>query len=397
MNPALDLLHPYPFEKLRTLFAGVSPPAHLAEIRLSIGEPRHPTPQLVKDALINALDGLAHYPLTAGAAELRAAIADWLTARYQIPRPDTDSQIIPVNGSREALFAFSQCAIDASRSNATVLSPNPFYQIYEGAALLAGAQVAFYNQTPENDFAADWARIPPETWQRVQLVYVCSPGNPTGKVMSLEEWRTLFNLADQYDFVIASDECYGELYFDEAAPPLGALTAARRLGRKDYQRLIVFGSLSKRSNAPGLRSGFVTGDANLLARFLRYRTYHGCAMSPPVQQASIAAWRDEAHVRTNRSLYREKFALTTPLLAQHLTVRLPDAGFYLWAKTPLTDTEFARALYAQTNVIVLPGSFLARENEGINPGHGFVRIALVANLDECLEAARRIDKFCATL
>jgi N-succinyldiaminopimelate aminotransferase len=401
MNPSLDKLQPYPFEKLRALFNGAKPPAALPEIKLHIGEPQHATPQLIKDALISHLDGLAHYPATQGSEALRQAIADWIARRYGIPPPDAATQVLPVNGSREALFAFAQ-AVVAPRKHVqpVVISPNPFYQIYEGAALLAGARPFFLNTLPDNDFRMDFARVPEEVWQATQLVYVCTPGNPTGKVMPLEDWQTLFELSSHYGFVIASDECYSEIYSDADEPPLGGLTAARRLGRSDYRNLVIFSSLSKRSNAPGLRSGFVAGDAAILKKFWLYRTYHGCAMSPPVQAASIAAWQDEAHVQANRRLYDEKFALVTPVIAQYLNTARPEAGFYLWADvspTGLTDCEFARRLYAQYNVSVLPGSFLARDAGGINPGRDFVRIALVAGLDACRAAAERIAAFCASL
>lgn len=378
MNPLLAKLQPYPFEKLRALIAGNTPPANLSAINLSIGEPKHPTPALVKDALAGALDGLAAYPATAGTPELRQAIAAWLAHRYGIPTPDAQTEVLPVNGSREALFAFAQTLIDPTR-NARVVCPNPFYQIYEGAAILAGA-TPLYGQ--------------PDRWEGVQLVYACSPANPTGRVMPLDEWRALFELSDRHGFVIASDECYSEIYFD--APPLGALEAARKLGR-GYERLVVFSSLSKRSNAPGMRSGFVAGDATLLAKFLLYRTYHGSAMSLSVQRASVAAWRDEAHVRENRRLYAEKFRAALPLIRSPLETRMPDGGFYLWVRTPIDDAEFARRLHAEQNVLVLPGSFLARSVGGNNPGARHVRIALVAPLEECLESARRIMRFAQSL
>lgn len=394
MNPDLDKLQPYPFEKLRLLFKDVAPPKELREIRLSIGEPRHETPAFIKEALAAGLGGLANYPTTAGSDALRGAIAGWLARRYGIPAPDAQTQVLPVNGSREALFAFAQCVVDATRGNALVLCPNPFYQIYEGAAFLAGAQPFFLNHLPENGFASDFAAVSEEDWRRTQLVYVCSPDNPTGKVLGLAEWKQLFELSDRHGLVIASDECYSEIYFDEAAPPLGALEAARRLGRDDYRGLVVFSSLSKRSNVPGLRSGFVAGDAAILKKFLLYRTYHGCAMSPAAQQASIAAWNDEAHVRENRRLYRAKFDAATPLVASRLKTAMPDAGFYLWARTPISDTEFALGLQREYNVTVLPGSYLARSAGGVNPGVNFVRIALVAPLEECLEAARRIQAYC---
>jgi N-succinyldiaminopimelate aminotransferase len=401
MNPHLAKLHPYPFEKLRDLFAKDTPPAELKEIKLHIGEPQHPTPQLVKDALTASLAGLASYPATNGSDDLRAAIADWISRRYGIPAPDHVSQVLPVNGSREALFAFAQAVIAGQKhSQPVVISPNPFYQIYEGAAFLAGARPFFLNTTPDNDFLMDWSRVPEEIWQACQLVFVCSPGNPTGKVMPLDDWKLLFELSDRYGFVIAADECYSEIYFDEDHPPLGGLEAARKLGRDDYKNLVMFSSLSKRSNVPGLRSGFVAGDACILKQFWLYRTYHGCAMSPPVQVASAAAWRDEAHVRDNRRLYVEKFAQVTPIVAQHLKTAVPDAGFYLWASvapTGLSDTEFTRRLRHQYNVSVLPGSFLARDAAGTNPGRDFVRIALVAGQEECIAAAQRIAAFCQSL
>jgi N-succinyldiaminopimelate aminotransferase len=378
VNPLLGKLQPYPFEKLRALIAGNTPPAALRAINLQIGEPKHPTPALVKNALATALDGLASYPLTAGTPELRQAIAGWLERRYDIPRPDLEKQVLPVNGTREALFAFAQTVIDPTR-DARVVCPNPFYQIYEGAALLAGA-------TPV--YGA------PESWTGVQLVYACSPANPSGRVMRLDEWRELFSLADRHGFAIASDECYSEIYFDQA--PLGALEAAHRLGR-GYDRLVVFSSLSKRSNAPGMRSGFVAGDAALIKQFLLYRTYHGSAMSLAFQAASIAAWNDEEHVRENRRLYAEKFRTVLPMVRAPLRTEMPDGGFYLWVQTPIDDAEFARRLHAQYNVLVLPGSFLARSSHGVNPGANHVRLALVAPLDECVEATRRIMDFAASL
>jgi N-succinyldiaminopimelate aminotransferase len=389
MNPNLEKLHPYPFQKLRDLFAGIQPQPNLGAINLSIGEPKHATPALIKSALTDNLAGLANYPTTLGSAELRAAISEWLTRRYGIPALHIDKEIVPVNGSREALFAFAQAVVDA-RNNPVVVSPNPFYQIYEGAALLAGAEPYYLNTLPENGFRMDYASVPEAVWQRTQLLYVCSPGNPTGKVMNLDDWREVFALADKYGFVIASDECYSEIYFDEANPPLGALQAAHKLGR-DYTNLVMFSSLSKRSNVPGMRSGFVAGDAAILEKFLLYRTYHGCAMNPAVQAASAAAWKDEIHVQENRRLYREKFDAVLPLLKNVLDVEMPDAAFYFWARTQGSDTDFAVRLHRECNVTVLPGSFLAREAHGVNPGSGFVRIALVAPLDECLEAARRLQ------
>jgi N-succinyldiaminopimelate aminotransferase len=392
MNPDLDRLQPYPFERLRQLLAGNTPPAHLPHINLSIGEPKHPTPRLIFDALTGALPTLSSYPATLGTEELRQAIADWLARRYALPGIDAATQVIPVAGSREALFAFAQAVIDRTRP-ARVVMPNPFYQIYEGAALLAGAEPQFLPCTPDNGFRMDFGALDPAAWAQVQLVYVCSPGNPHGRVMRLDEWRQLFDLADRHGFVIASDECYSEIYFDEAAPPLGGLQAAVALGRGGFERLVAFGSLSKRSNAPGLRSGFVAGDAAVLASFLRYRTYHGTAMGTAIQAASAAAWRDEAHVVENRRKYAAKFLHATPIVRQTLRTEVPDAAFYLWAATPIDEEQFARRLHAQHNVTVLPGSYLSRTRDGVNPGRGFVRIALVAEETEVMEAARRIAEF----
>ncbi len=393
MNPLLALLQPYPFERLRALTRHITPNAALKPISLGIGEPKHPTPSLVTDALVANLKGLSSYPATAGEPALRTAIAQWITRRYGV-RVDENRQVLPVNGSREALFALAQTVIDPTREGATVVCPNPFYQIYEGAAILAGARVEFVNSDPARQFAADWASVPKSTWARTQLLYVCSPGNPTGAVMPLNEWKTLFELSDQYGFVIASDECYSEIYFRDV-PPLGSLEAAVHLGRGDFRRLVAFTSLSKRSNVPGMRSGFVAGDADILKAFLLYRTYHGSAMSPTVQAASIAAWNDESHVVANREQYRRKFAQVTPLLATVMEVSPPDAGFYLWADVSRLapggdDVAFALALLAQYNVAVLPGSLLAREVDGLNPGTGRIRLALVSDASDCLEAAERI-------
>ncbi|MCU0939212.1 MAG: succinyldiaminopimelate transaminase [Burkholderiaceae bacterium] len=390
MNPDLQRLQPYPFERLRQLLAGLTPPAALPHINLSIGEPKHPTPQLIKEALTASLAGLAQYPTTLGTEALRTAIAGWLQRRYGLPGIDPATQVLPVNGSREALFSFAQAVVDRSRG-AIVISPNPFYQIYEGAALLAGAQPLFLPTTPENGFRMQFEDVPAATWPRVQLVYVCTPGNPTGRVMSLDDWRTLFALSDRHGFVIASDECYSEIYFEEGRAPLGGLQAAQLLGRDAFPRLVVFGSLSKRSNAPGLRSGYVAGDAAVLRNFLLYRTYHGNAMSPPVQAASVAAWNDEAHVVENRRLYAAKFAQATPLVQRVLQTAVPEAAFYLWAKVPGGDDEaWAQRLFAEAHITVLPGRYLSRDAGGSNPGRGFVRIALVASVAEAAEAAQRI-------
>ena len=396
VNPHLAQLQPYPFEKLRALFAGVTPDPAYKEIKLSIGEPQHATPPFIMEALANGLKGLANYPTTQGVPALRQGIAAWCERRYALTlNPETE--ILPVNGSREALFSLAQTVIDPGRGYVPlVVCPNPFYQIYEGAAYLAGAEPRFLNNLPDNDFAFDFSSLSDDEWKRVQLFYVCSPGNPTGKVLSLEDWKTLFALSDKYGFIIASDECYSEIYFDEANPPIGGLQAANLLGRSN-ERVVMLSSLSKRSNVPGMRSGFAAGDAAILKKFLLYRTYHGCAMAPPVQTASLAAWNDETHVLDNRNQYREKFAAVTPLIAEVLGTRMPDASFYLWAKTPIADTEFARGLLEHYNVVVLPGSFLAREIRGVNPGANFVRIALVASLDECLDAANRIRQFAQQL
>lgn len=389
MNPTLAQLQPYPFQRLRDLFADVVPDPALSPVDLSIGEPKHATPALIQQALAQSLDGLAYYPTTLGIPALREAISQWLAKRYQIAAPNPETQIIPVNGSREALFSFAQAVIDRQAEQPVVISPNPFYQIYEGAALLAGASPWFVNCLAQNGFNMPLHDVPQHILKRTQLVYLCSPGNPTGHVMSLQDWRNVFALSDQYGFIIAADECYSEIYFDEANPPLGALQAAQLLGR-DFTRLVVFGSLSKRSNVPGLRSGFAAGDAAILKQFLLYRTYHGCAMNPAVQAASIAAWQDETHVQENRRLYAEKFGQVLPLLQGKLEVSMPDAAFYLWAKTSESDTDFARKVYQQCHVTVLPGSFLARNAEGINPGEHYIRMALVAPLAQCVEAAQRM-------
>ena len=382
MNPLLAKLQPYPFERLRELLAGVTPAAR-APIDLSIGEPKHPTPRFIKDALVAGLEGLAAYPRTAGLIELRRSISDWLARRYGIAPPDPEKQVLPVNGSREALFAFAQTVISPG-SNARVVSPNPFYQIYEGAALLAGATPVYAENV-----------LDLRDWNGVQLVYTCSPGNPTGRILPFEDWQRLFELSDRHGFVIASDECYSELYYGEKS--LGALEAAHRLGRSGYPRLVVFSSLSKRSNVPGMRSGFAAGDAALLKSFLLYRTYHGSAMSIAVQKASIAAWSDERHVEENRRLYAQKYRAVLPLIRPPLQADMPDGGFYLWMRTPIDDRDFCRRLYQEQNVLVLPGSFLARDAGGANPGRNRVRVALVAPLEECTEAARRMMEFSTRL
>lgn len=399
MNPLLSLLQPYPFERLRQLFADITPNPAFKPISLGLGEPRHATPKLIADAMVSAIhrrpSGLASYPATAGEPALREAFSQWLTRRYGL-KVDPATQMLPVLGSREALFALAQTVVsrpaNATDAKPLVVCPNPFYQIYEGAALLAGAEPYFVASDPARNFAPDWASVPDAVWQRTQLLIVCSPGNPAGAVMPLSEWQMLFELSDRFGFVIGSDECYSEIYFRDE-PPLGGMEAAAKLGRHDFKNLVSLTSLSKRSNVPGMRSGFVAGDAAIIKPFLLYRTYHGSAMSPVVQAASLAAWQDEAHVVENRAIYRTKFAQVTPLLADVLNVSLPDAGFYLWADVAGDDTVFARELYANYNLTVLPGSYLARAAQGVNPGLGRIRMALVADTAECVEAAQRIVEF----
>lgn len=393
MNPDLALTKPYPFVRLKKILEGAELPAGLKHISLSIGEPKHPAPACVLNELSNNFLLFEKYPATSGLPELRDAIANWNLRRNHVTL-NPASQILPVNGSREALFSFTQALVDSSK-NPTVLMPCPFYQIYEGAAIMAGAEPVYIPTTAENGFVMDLeAHASEEQLKRAQLVFVCSPSNPTGKVLSLDHWKKLFELADKYNFIIGSDECYSEIFFDEKNPPLGALEAAKILGRDDFDKLIVFSSLSKRSNIPGMRSGFVAGDAKLLKPYLLYRTYHGCAMSGPLQKASIAAWNDEEHVKENRRLYREKFGVALPLIQQSLKVEMPDASFYLWAKTPIDDKVYTRRLYEEAGITVLPGSFLGRElSGGVNPGAGYVRIALVATTEEVREAAQRIAEF----
>ena len=393
MNPHLNLLQPYPFERLRALFAGVEPIHYQQQpINLSIGEPKHETPQLIKQAIIDNLAALSAYPATKGDVALRQAISAWIAKRYNIPAPNPETEILPCLGSREALFSFTQVVIGNTTGN-LVVSPNPFYQIYEGAAYLGGAQPYFVNSDPERNFAPNWADVPEAVWKKTKLLFVCSPGNPAGNVTPLEEWQYLFDLSEKYGFVIASDECYSEIYFNEK--PLGILQAAQLSGRTDYKNMICFSSLSKRSNVPGMRSGFVAGDKDWMALFLKYRTYHGSAMSGVISAASVVAWNDENHVEENRRLYQEKFAKVFPILEPILDVKMPDASFYLWAGTPIDDTEFSKALYKQANVTLLPGSFLSRpcSADGVNPGFKRVRIALVAPVEQCVEGAERIAKF----
>ena len=397
MNPDLEKLQPYPFEKLAKLKAGCNPPAELEHIALFIGEPRHPSPEIALAALRDNLQLSNRYPLTRGSPELRSAIAHWLQQRFKLGAGgiDADKHVIPVNGTREALFAFAQCMVDR-KPGALVMMPNPFYQIYEGAALLSGAEPCFYSTVKENNYLPDFEAIDEASWKRCQLIYICTPGNPTGAVMTEAQLTALIEKSLQYDFVIASDECYSEIYFDEDTPPAGLLQAAASSGNSDFSNCVVFHSLSKRSNLPGMRSGFVAGDENIIRSFLLYRTYHGCAMPPAHQLASIAAWDDEEHVKYNRELYREKFDAVLDILEPVSSAHKPDAGFYLWLNTPGPDTDFARQLYARQNVTVLPGSYLSREVNGSNPGSKHVRMALVAPLDECIDAACRIKDFIHT-
>jgi N-succinyldiaminopimelate aminotransferase len=394
MNPRLDLLQPYAFERLRALLADVKAPAGRSPIALQIGEPQHPTPQLIKDAIDKGMAGLARYPVTRGTPELREAIASWLARRYGLAAIDSETQVLPVAGSREALFSIAQTLIDPSEKEAIVISPNPFYQIYEGATLLAGAQPYYVNLQAANGFRPEWHAVPDTVWKRTRMVFTCSPNNPTGRVMPLAEWKQLFDLSDRFGFTIVSDECYSEIYFDETRPPLGALAASRELGRDDFARLVVMGSLSKRSNAPGMRSGFAAGDKRIIDRFALYRTYHGTAMSNTFGAASTAAWKDEAHVLENRRLYREKFAAFYERVNPVLPLTRPEAAFYYWVAVPGgDDLAFTRELFAATHVTVLPGSFLSRDAHGVNPGRGFVRMALVSTAQESIEAADRIAQF----
>lgn len=394
MNPDLNLLKPYPFQRIAKLKEGITPPTDLPLVSLSIGEPKHPTPAIILDAMRDSLLGLANYPLTKGTPELRQAIANWLTRRFKLPKNslNEETQVLPVNGTREALFAFAQAVVDRSK-NAKVLMPNPFYQIYEGAAFLAGAEPVYLPCTAENNFNPNFDEVDDATWDDCQLIYLCSPGNPTGAVVGAEQIKQLLKLAEKHDFIIASDECYSEIYLDEDNPPVGLLEVAAQEGNTDYKRCVVFHSLSKRSNAPGLRSGFIAGDAEILEKFTLYRTYHGCAMPPPTQTTSIAAWNDEAHVQENRDQYRAKFSAVLEILSPVMDVKKPDAGFYLWAGTHIDDESFTREMYAQQHVNVVPGSYLSREVNGVNPGANRTRMALVATLEECVEAAHRIKTF----
>ena len=394
MNPRLRQLRPYPFERLRALLADATPPAGMRHIPLSIGEPKHAPPAFIGEALTRALDTLGSYPLAAGLPELRAVIARWLETRFGLPSGSVDAaaMVLPVNGTREGLFAFVQAVVDSSRPAPAVLMPNPFYQIYEGAALLAGAEPVYLNCDRELRYLPNLDEVDAALWDRCQVLFLCSPGNPTGAVMREAYLRRALELSAQHGFVIASDECYSEIYPDEAQPPPGLLQVAHAMGHSTFERCVVFHSLSKRSSVPGLRSGFAAGDARILDGFRLYRTYHGCAVPVHTQLASIPAWQDEAHVRENRRLYREKFTAVVPMLREVLDVELPDGAFYLWLEVG-DDEAFARGLFEQQHVTVLPGSYLARDTPGGNPGRGRVRISLVASVDDCVEAARRIVAF----
>ncbi|GKS69749.1 succinyldiaminopimelate aminotransferase apoenzyme [Nitrosomonas sp. PY1] len=397
MNPKLNQLQLYPFQKLKQLLGGVTRNSALSAINLQIGEPKHAAPEFIRQAMIDHINGLSAYPMTLGSISLRNTLANWIQKRFNLTEINPDTEVIPVNGSREALFSFAQAVINTDKDRAMVICPNPFYQIYEGAVLLAGAEPYFINASSKNHFACDFSQVSDVIWSNTQLVYVCSPSNPTGRVMTLGEWKQLFELSDRYGFIIASDECYSEIYFAEASPPLGALDAAQQMGRYGFPRLIVFNSLSKRSNVPGLRSGFVAGDAQILEKFLLYRTYHGSAMSPVTQAASSAAWNDETHVIENRRLYTQKFSDAMRILSDVINIQMPDAGFYFWLETPISDTEFTKRLYQDYNVTVLPGSYLARDVHGVNPGANYVRIALVTTPLECAEAMQRIKDFISDL
>jgi len=393
MNPRLALLKPYPFERIRTNLAGLVPPKGVPLVNLSIGEPQHPTPALLKDAVTKNLGGLARYPQSKGLPELREAMAAWIAKRHGLGTIDPETQVIPVTGSREAIFSIAQAVLDPAETDAYVVCPNPFYQIYEGATLLGGAKPYFVNSLASSNHAADWDSVPEAVWKKTRLLFACSPNNPNGRVMPAAEWKRLFELSDKHGFVIVSDECYSEIYFDESKPPVGALAVAKQLGREGYPRLVAMGSLSKRSNAPGLRSGFAAGDAAILKDFLLYRTYHGTAMSNTVQAASIAAWNDEAHVAENRRLYREKFAAFHELVNPVLPLTMPDAAFYFWADVRGDDEAFARDLFTEAHIMVLPGSYLSRDAHGTNPGRGFVRIALVSTVEDAIESGKRIAQF----
>lgn len=397
MNPRLALLHPYPFQRLSALIQDIQPTSEKELIRLSVGEPKHTPPKAALEALERHIGEMGMYPSTRGGLELRQAVSDWLSTRFGVAT-DPEKHILPVSGTREALFSFCQACVDQTvAEKPIVMMPNPFYQIYEGAALLAGAKPYYLNNTEDSDYKIDFDAVPKEIWQCTQLIYVCSPGNPAGAVMQQHDYEQLLALADEHDFIVAADECYSEIYFDDDQPPVGLLQVAKAIGRTDYQRCVVFHSLSKRSNLPGLRSGFVAGNADIMAQYLKYRTYHGATLAPPAQAASVAAWSDETHVLENRKTYQEKFSAVLDILQPVLPVKAPEAGFYLWFQVPMDGEDFTKRLYEQENVLVLPGSYLSRDSGGINPGDGYIRLALVDTVEQCREAAQRLRHFIETL
>ena len=391
MNPYLETLQPYPFERLRALKKDIAP-MMTPEIFLSIGEPKHAAPTIATEALINSMSEITRYPSTLGTAELRGAISGWLLNRFNA-KVDSSTEVIPCNGTREGIFSLIQAIVDRHQDKPQVAMPNPFYQIYEGAALLAGAQPVFLNVSKDTHGQPDFQAVDSETWQNTQLLILCTPGNPTGECLSVDTLKGLIALADQHDFIIASDECYSELYPSNSPAPAGLLQACAELGRTDFSRCLAIHSLSKRSNLPGLRSGFIAGDATIIKPYTTYRTYHGCAMSLPTQHASVAAWNDEQHVEDNRTAYDKKYDMFVERLSPFFDIQRPDASFYIWLNVNGDDQSFARELFRTTGITVLPGSFLARESHGVNPGYGYVRIALVAEFAECAEAADRIVAF----
>jgi len=397
MNPYIARLHPYPFERLSTLLAAVEPAAGKPLISLSIGEPRHQPPAFIVEALArHTPDGLARYPMARGLPELRVAMARALTQRYGLAADalDPERQVLPVTGTREGLFSVVQAVINPLPDRPTVVMPNPFYQIYEGATLLAGAEPWYLNTPEATGFRPDFETVPEEVWERCQVLILCSPGNPTGAVLDAEDWQRAFALADRHDFVVVADECYADLYNDETRPPVGAFEAAAAAGRGDFKRLLTFHSLSKRSSVPGLRSGLVGGDAALIEPLALYRTYHGCALALPAQLASVEAWNDTAHVADNRHRYQAKFDAARRILGAVTDVRIPPAAFYLWLKVNGGDDEgFVRELYAREALITLPGRYLSRPTPAGDPGAGYVRVSLVPDEATCEEAMHRLARF----
>ena len=384
----------YPFERLNNLLAPLTPNSNATAISLSIGEPKHHPPDFALETLsdqekMRAL--LATYPSTKGTPKLRQSISTWLKSRFSL-EVDYEAEILPVNGTREALFSFAQAVI-SNKTNPIVIMPNPFYQIYEGAALLAGASTFFCSSFETNNYLQDFESIPSETWRNTELIYICSPANPTGKSLSEDQIEKLIDLAHQYDFTIASDECYSEIYSSSHNKPNSLLKISENIGNKSFEKCIIFHSLSKRSNLPGLRSGFVAGDSSLLKQYFLYRTYHGCAMAGHAQEISALAWSDESHVDENRDKYTEKFSVVEEILKDHYKLYRPEGGFYHWIKTPIDDQQFAARLMETQNVKVMPGSFLSREDEGEDPGLDHIRVAWVSEKEECIEAARRLVEF----